>query len=180
MNNILCYYKYTEKEIKELLKSIVVVVDRREQENLHIMQSFHKMKVETFNKSLSFGDYSFYLPANLDLGIIRDLWFHNEIVIERKNSLEELSTNLAKNRTSFENELIRGKKCKFILLIEKGNYNDVIKGNYDTRFGKEAYWSSLMTFQARYNVNIQFIEKEIAGKYIYSTFYYHLRELLIN
>jgi len=174
------YYCYSDKEIKELLKSMVLIVDKREQANAHIVEGFKSIKVEVVNKSLNYGDYSFILPRNPELGITKDLYFNSHIVIERKNSLDELSQNLAQKRTQFENEFLRSNDCKTILMIENGSYKDVLEQNYQTKLSPASFFSSLMTFQNRYNVTITFIEKEFAYKYIYSTFYYYLREMLKN
>ena len=110
-------YKYTEKEVNMLLKSMRIVIDKREQCNMHIVEGLKSLKVEILNKSLKYGDYAFMLPENKDLGIMKDVFFCNDIVIERKNSLEELSGNIAQNRTQFENEFLRANKCKKILVI---------------------------------------------------------------
>ena len=64
----------------------------------HITSYFDKAKIPYKKKALQYGDYSFLIPKNEDLSIPRDLVFHNEIVIERKGSLEELSGNLTKER----------------------------------------------------------------------------------
>jgi len=41
--------------------------------------------------ALSFGDYLVMLPANPGAGIIRDLYFEGDIMIERKANLDELA-----------------------------------------------------------------------------------------
>jgi len=103
---------YTDKEIKELLKSLVILIDTREQENTNIIEFLERKKVSYKTKALNFGDYSFFLPENKELGIQRDLYFDREIVIERKGSLSELAGNLTKDRERFEKELIRKKRCQ--------------------------------------------------------------------
>lgn len=175
---LLDLYNYSEKEQKQLLKSIVMIVDKREQMNVHIVSGFEKMKVKYINKSLEWGDYSFYLPRNEELGINRDIFFNNKIAIERKNGLNELSNNISNERTRFENELIKSQKGKFILMIEDTSYKSILEGRYNTLLSSKAFFSSLMTFKARYNIEIDFIDREIVSKYIYSTFYYYLRELV--
>ena len=56
-------------------------------------------------KSLSYGDYSFYIPKNDSLSIPRDRYFDKKIIDERKGLLEELSGNLTKERDRLEKEL---------------------------------------------------------------------------
>ncbi len=110
-------YRFTDKELKELLKSITIIVDTREQANQHIIKYFEDRKIPYIVRKLDFGDYSCFLPSNPELGIMRDTYF--DCVIERKAHLEELSSNLTTDRTRLENEFIRGKDSRFILMIEK-------------------------------------------------------------
>lgn len=172
-------YNYSEKEKKEILKSMKIIVDTREKNNYHILEYWDNSKIEYIKKSLEFGDYSFFIPANIDLGIMKDIHFDKEIVIERKNSLDELCGNLGKNRQQFENELLRATKGrKFILMVEDATFQNLLRGNYRSLLSSKALFSSLMTFQNRYNVIITFMEKDCVYQYIYNTFYYYLRELL--
>jgi ERCC4-type nuclease len=52
-------YKYTKKERKELLKSLTVLIDTRENKTGHITQYFDKHGISYKTKKLNFGDYSF-------------------------------------------------------------------------------------------------------------------------
>ncbi len=172
---ILKNYKYTSDEIKRLVKSMIILVDTREQKNDHIITQLKNKAINYDNFKLDFGDYSFMLPANDSLGITRDIYFNKEIVIERKNSLEELSGNLSKDRNRFENELLR-KQGKFILLIENGSIDDIINGKYKTQMNNNAFLASLLTFQHRYNISIAYINKANTYKYICNMFAYYLKE----
>ena len=107
-------YKFTDSEIKELLDSIVILVDTKEKVNAHITGWFDKKKIPWKKKSLSKGDYSFYISANEALGIPKDLYFDKEIVVERKASLEEISGSLTQNRERFEHELSLAPKHKVL------------------------------------------------------------------
>ncbi|MSU01952.1 ERCC4 domain-containing protein [Tissierella pigra] len=110
-------YRYTEKELNELLKSITIVVDTRENANDHIIKYFDDKKIPHVSRKLDYGDYSCFLPANPELGIMRDTYF--DCVIERKAHLEEVSGNFTTDRTRIENEFIRAKDSRFIMMIEK-------------------------------------------------------------
>jgi len=171
--------KYTENESKELLKSIVVLVDTREQENSHIIDFLEKKKVKYKERKLEFGDYSFYLPANEQLGITRDIWFDKDIVVERKGSLSELAGNLA-GRDRFENELIRKQEAKMFLLVENGSWQNINSGMYQSDYKPVSFLATLYTFMARYGISVDFTTKELAGQFIYSTFHYYLREQILN
>jgi ERCC4-type nuclease len=171
-------FKYTDKQQKELLNSITILIDTREKENKHIIEHFDKKNIKYKSKALDKGDYSFFIPANPDLSIPRDLYFDGEITIERKASLEEISGNLTQQRDRFEKELSTF-KGNMILLIENANYYDICDGNYKTEYDKKSFLGSLHTFSHRYDLPIVFMpKKEYSGIYIYVTFYYYLRELL--
>ena len=170
-------FRYDDKEIKVLLSSMVILIDSREKEVLHIIEGFNSKKIKYEYVKLDFADYSFMIPANEQLGISRDIYFNNEISIERKNSLEELSGNLTRGRDQFENELIRS-KGKIVLLIENGSYLEIIYHSYKTQYNEKSYFASLMSFKARYNIDIQFIDSKFTWFLIYNKFYYYLRNYL--
>ena len=170
-------YKYSEKEISTLLKSLIILSDTRERENRHILQPLHEKGMEFLEIKLDAGDYSYMLPKNEKLGIVRDTYFDNDIVIERKASLEELSGNLTKDRTRFEAELIRC-KGKMILMIEGNSYTDIFYHSYKTKFNENAFFASLISYRAKYGIDIAFIDQVFSWKYIYATCYYHLKNYL--
>lgn len=132
-------YKYTEAEEKELLSSIVILVDTKEKVNNHITDYFDAHGIPYKKKALQNGDYSFYVPKNEKLSIMRDTYFNDEIFIERKANLEELSANLSAERARFEKEMATAKAKKKYLLIENAGYEDVVNGNYDTQYNKKSY-----------------------------------------
>ena len=171
-------YHYTDSELKKLLKSITVLVDTREQKNNHILKYFDSKDISYKTKKLEYGDYSFYLPKNINLCINRDMYFNNDISIERKANLEELSNCFTHDRSRFEAELIRSYKSKLILLIEDSKYQDIINNNYKTNYNNKSFLASLMAFKFRYNLDITFISNKYSGNYIYYNFYYYLREHL--
>ena len=173
---MLTKYRYTDTEIKELLQTIVIIVDTREQANEHILNYFDSKKVQHISRKLEYGDYSAYLPRNEKYGIMRNI--HFDISIERKNSVDELASTI-KERTRFENELIRSQKSRFQLVVEDAaGYKKIIYGEYRSKYDAKALLASLKAFEARYNFNTVFIQKELLGNYIYHEFYYMIREYL--
>jgi len=170
-------FKYTDREIKEILKSMVVLVDTREQENSHIIDYFNKRGILFKNHKLYYGDYSCMIPKSEEHGISRDIYFDNTLVIERKGSLEELSGNFTKDRNRIEEEFTRA-KGKVNLMIEGAVYEDIIKHNYNTQYDPKSFIATLKAFEARYGINISFISKLASGNFIYHTLYYHIREYL--
>jgi len=171
-------YRYTDAEKKKLLKSLTVIVDSREKENQHITGYLDRKGVPHITTALAFGDYSYMLPACPECGISRDTFFTSAVAVERKASLEELSGNLAQGRPQFENEFLRAGACDVTLLIENGSYSDIIGHKYRTELTETAFLASLLAWETRYSIRTVFIPSEHAGQYIYSRFYYHLREFL--
>lgn len=170
--------KFQAAEIKKLLKNMVILVDSREKNNKHILDYFTKNYINYRIEKLDYGDYSFMFPVT---ATGTNIYFHREICIERKANLEELSNNLAQGRERFESEFLRAGNngCKVYLMVEdtKG-YTGIIEHQYSTKLRPTAYMASLKAFEARFNTNVQFINKDYAGYYIYVTFCYFAREAL--
>ena len=171
-------YKFSLEEIKKLIKNIVILVDSREKKNAHILDYFEKNRIAYTISKLEYGDYSFMLPAAISG---KDIYFHKDIAIERKATLEELSGNLAQERECFEKEFLKARNdsCKMYLMVENvGGYSSIIGHDYKTEFKPTAYMASLKTFEHRFQANVQFIDKQYSGYYIVSTFQYFAREAL--
>ncbi len=171
-------YKFSVEEIKKLTKSMVILVDSREKKNTHILDYFRKQKISFQTEKLEYGDYSFMIPA---AAAGEDIFFHRDCVVERKASLEELSGNLTGERERFEKEFLKAGNdgCKVYLMIEApGGYSDIIGHKYRTEFTPAAYMASLKTWESRFGCNVQFIDSQYSGYFIYSTFSYFCREVL--
>lgn len=172
-------YRYTATEQKKLLKSLKVLIDTREQKNQHITSYLDKKKIGYKSKKLDFGDYSFMLPADEELGIMRDIYFNEELAVERKGTLTELSNNFTHDRTQFENELIRSGDSKMILMIENAQgYKDIINHEYRTKYKPKSFIGTLHSFKHRYNLDVVFVDHSYSGNFIYYSFYYWLRNYL--
>lgn len=171
--------KYTDKELEQLLKSMVILIDSREKVNDHITNWFDKKNVLYSRITLPSFDYSFMLPKNEELGIIHDQLFYNDCSIERKNSLEELSGNFSQGRVAFNDEFSRTRCKRKHLLIENGSYHDIVTGNYNTKYNSKSYLGSLHSFETKYDLHVRFMpDREDSATYILATFQYYLRFLL--
>lgn len=173
-------YKYTEAELKKLLKSLVVLYDTREHDgkNDHILKWFDDNGIKYKKMKLKAGDYAFYLPANEDLGILRDHYYENQICIERKANIDELIGNFSTDRNRIEDEFLRY-QGNMTLLVEDGSYSDIRNGNYRSKYNSKSAIGTLHSFSVKYNVPFVFINKEDSGCYIYCSFYYYLRSTII-
>ena len=173
-------YHFTDTEVKKLLDSMVVLIDTRENVNGHITEYLSKKKIPYEVRKLDSADYSCMIPKNEELGICRDIYFTDSILVERKASLDELAGNLTKDRTRFESELLRAKGANIALMIENATYADLVMGRYRSEYNAKSFVATLATYSARYGLDVNFVPKELAGNWIYHRLYYAVREELLH
>lgn len=171
--------------IDKLMKQMVILVDTAEQENKHIIEYFDKHKITWIKKSLEFGDYSCMLKKNDELGLPCNVTLENIVVVERKNSLSELSSNLKSGRERFHNEFIDTIRvgCKTIhLVIEKGSWKDIHDSNYRKPDGayvdEKQFYNSLLSFSNRYNIKVDFVPAELIALHIVRIMQMQLKNIL--
>lgn len=172
-----------KKNIANLLAGMTILIDTREQEYRHITKYFESRKIPYRRHQLKVGDYSFMIEKSHS-GWSEDIYFFDQICIERKNNIEELSQCLCQNRKRFINEFKRA-NGKIILLVENGCFSDIIYHRYNTQFNPKAFVGSLDTLQAEYDTHIEYVrdEKE-SGLVIYHKLYYwwrvFIKKYLVN
>jgi ERCC4-type nuclease len=171
--------KYTKKQIDQILDSLTIIVDSREKVNSHIIMWLKHNKINYIEAKLDFGDYSYFIPKNLELDIEEDIMFNDTISVERKRNLEEVAGNITADRKRFKREFERG-QGKMILMIEDSTYKDLSNGNYKSKVSKESFRGTLFKWSDKYGIPFTFIDSEKSGEYIYYTFYYHLKNILSN
>ena len=162
-------YYYTPNEYKELLTHLCIVGTSNEQKNDHISNFFEKKGVQFETRALKTGDYCFKITKCEELGFNVDTYFTDELFIERKNSLEELSSSI--NNESFHYELKRSQLIEHkYLLVEVGSngWKDILTHNYDTKYNEKSFWATLHTFEVKYNLKIHFVDKKDMGLVIYT------------
>lgn len=140
-------------------------------------------------KGLKTGDFTIcvQLPNNCQIN------FQDKIVVERKKDLNELCCNLfdkkdSEGLTRFERELKRSKEqgIKVILLVEIDNMHSKIMSSKHFRYDKaskvspKSFNSILRSLQARYDISIEYCEKNQSARLIHDILYYHVREYLKN
>ena len=175
-------YKYTDSEIDKLLKSMVYLYDTREHDgkNKHILDTWDQMGIKYKKKKLDYGDYSFIVPADPELGIMRDMDFSNKIIVERKASLDEFAGNCVKERERIKKEFALAPHTK-VLLIEGGSYSDMLNGNYRSEYSSKSYWATLHSLWHQYNIPFVFMPNQQESAYfIRGYFQYWLRNFLKN
>lgn len=158
---------FTANEYKELLKRMCVVGTTNEKKNEHIVDFFKSKDILFESRSLKTGDYCFKLVGGFD-GKSADIYFTDEIFIERKNSLSELAASI--NNEAFHYELKRAQNIphKFLIIEEDYGISDVLDPNkYRSEYNERAFWSTLHTFETKYDLHINFCKNPIwAWKYI--------------
>ena len=170
------HYRYSDAELKAILDTLVIIVDTREQKNQHVLDYFRKKNVTFKIRTMKTCDYSAMIPANPELGLTRDVYL--AAGLERKNGVDELVESI-KDRTRFENELIRASRNPFVLIVEDlEGYQKILNGMYRSKYDPKALLGSLKTFEVRYNFSTVFIASNTTGNYIYHHFLYMARELL--
>ncbi|OOM75128.1 hypothetical protein CLPUN_35650 [Clostridium puniceum] len=203
-------YRFTKTEVDKLLKNIVILVDTREQENFHITSWFAKNKIKFKVQKLDYGDYSAMLPAGTFKGQLRDIYFTDEIIIERKFCIDELAMNLKDKKTNIneikqeiidllgvkylekvlKSDYIRIKhelanlnryNIKFLIFIEDENFIENIWGkNYRADYAPSTLNSRIEGLQAEANTAIVPIAKKYMGVKIHGRVYYEVRNILVH
>lgn len=161
------------------MKNIIILVDSREKSNKHLLDYWDKHGIKYEITALPAGDYSFALDAIPELDFPHKTWYYNDIVIERKNSLEELSGCFSQTRERFNDEWSRCHARRKYLLIEDGTYKDLIAGNYKTKYNSKSFLGSLHSFNAKYDLEIVFMpDKNQSPIFILATLQYYMRYLI--
>lgn len=165
--------RWTEKELADAMKDLVIVCDSREQINDHVLTAFDKAGVKHTTRKLNTGDYS------ATIGVLS---MENDIVVERKHNLDEICGNFTAERERFEREFLRAKAhgTKVILIIENTTWSDVFLGNYRSKLSPKSLIGSLLSWMVRYNITILFCKPEETGKIISGIMFYAAKELLVN
>ncbi|WP_144561662.1 ERCC4 domain-containing protein [Bacillus mycoides] len=173
-----CHYKYTDKEINAILKTLTIVMDTREKASAHITDYLNQKGVPLKIQKLNHGDYSCMVPKNEELGIFRDIYLNS--FIERKNGIDEITGNLQRDtQQAFINELIRAQDSKFVLFVEEPDFDErIAKGMYRSKYDPKALKGRLESLKAKYNFEIVPMSKNMIGHNIYHRFYYQAKHYL--
>jgi ERCC4-type nuclease len=166
----------TPKEMERVLDSIFLIVDTREQPTEEYHKRLSKVGMPHRREKLDYGDYSCgYLTQEGSEVILKD-----EIVIERKMSLDEICGNFTKGRERFSKEFDKAIKngAKVHLIVENGSYEKVIAGKYRSRLNSNSLLASFLAFADRYDISIHFCKAETTPLLINKIFYHHVRNKL--
>ncbi|MGL4107240.1 ERCC4 domain-containing protein [Clostridium sp. LP20] len=203
-------YRFTDKELKEILDKLVILVDTREQANFHVTDWLDKHKKKYKTQTLKYGDYSCYLPNGSFKGQERDIYFTNDIAIERKFCIDELAMNLKDNKTNInevKKEIVELFGEKYLEKVLKTDYNrlkmeltamnkydieffifledkdfdsNIASGNYRSQYDKFKLYARLKALEREFCTIIRPISKAVIGREIYYTLHYGVRNVLKN
>lgn len=152
-----------------------LLIDTREKSKAiqGILKSIDRAGVEYERTKLLFGDY-------MD-------WNRPEVVIDRKQSIQELAQNCTRDHVRFRAELDRAKKAgaKLVILVEQNRYKDGDEWRTVEDITDLMYWTSphttirgekvyrvLRGWMAKYNIDVQFCDKRNTGKRILEIIYH--------
>jgi len=164
----------TDAQISKILQDLTIICDTREQKNKHILDYLTKNKVKYIVEKLETADYSFYLPnyPHLELDL--------SILVERKNSWDEIIGNFTKRRKQFIAEFERLDDEEMHVVIETATWRKLFAQSYRSKVAYQSILASTLTFSTRYDAKFWFVQPQDSGELIYSLIYYGLREKLKN
>lgn len=154
--------------------SKLLLVDTREKPKAieGILRTFDAASVPYERTKLLFGDYMDYNRP--------------DIVIDRKQTIQELAKNVTVERSRFVSELNRAKLAgaRLVILVEQNRYKDRDKWIHvedisdlmlwsckHTSIRGEAVYRRLSGLEYNYNIDVKFCDKRSTGKEILKIIY---------
>lgn len=168
----------TPSEMEHILNNnITLIYDTREHQTKTLFKRLEATGFKCRREGLKFGDYTVEYKVG---GKTYNL--QNEIVVERKMSLDEICINFTKGRSRFEREFEKAitAGAKVHLIIENGSHEKILKGDYRSRLNSNSLYSSLLAFCDRYNITYHFCTPETTPILMRKLFYHHIRNKLME
>ena len=169
----------THFEEMQILESMEILVDTREQSTSKAIQRYNSFGVPYSRATLAYGDYT----ANFELlggGELYDIskTVHPKCIIERKMSLDELAQCFTHSRDRFEREFKKAvaNDCFIHLICEDGSYEKIEGHKYNSKFPPKAFLASLSAWQRRYDIHFHFCSSLESGHLIKEFLYRDMKE----
>ena len=169
----------THFEEMQILESMEILVDTREQSTSKAIQRYNSFGVPYSRATLAYGDYT----ANFELlggGELYDIskTVHPKCIIERKMSLDELAQCFTHSRDRFEREFKKAvaNDCFIHLICENGSYEKIEGHKYNSKFPPKAFIASLSAWQRRYDIHFHFCSSLESGHLIKEFLYRDMKE----
>ena len=173
-------YKFSDKEIADIVNNAVILIDTKEKDNFQTRlfnEYCANCLIKTKKMKLPVGDYGIMIPANQELGIIRDVYL--PFVVERKANLDELCVNFSSNDILNEFAKAKNDGFKVHVVVESNDYNDLVTGNYRSQFKSTTLEANMWSVQAKYDVHFSFIKDiNMAPRFIINYLFSNLKSEL--
>ena len=168
----------TPKEMENILNTIFLLVDTREQPTERYYKRLDAVGFPYRRQKLDFGDYSCGYLAQDGSEVLLD----KELVIERKMNLDEICGNFTKGRDRFAREFERAAKngAKVHLIVENGNYEKILNGKYRSKLNSNSLLASFLAFADRYDISVHFCKSDTTPVLMNKIFYHHVRNKLMK
>lgn len=167
-------------EQKEVLKSLEILVDTREQDTDRSKKRYQSFGVPYKKAILDYGDYTY--NAELPGGKLYDIskTISPVCVVERKMNLDELAGCFTKSRQRFQKEFERAADngSRIYLICENANWENLLNGKYRSKLNPNAFAASTAAWMIRYNMNVIFCKEETSGRLIKEILFRDLKERL--
>lgn len=137
---------------------MLIVYDRREKKNAHILKYFEKHGIEYRDGTIKTGDY-----MNTDIPHLR---------VERKGGLQELSMNLFAKRKQFWDEARRAhdEGLRMVILCEEPHIRTFAEiAGWKNKYGKvtgRQLQDAIYRLEMAYSIPLLFCDKRSAGRRI--------------
>lgn len=168
-------------EQRQVLDSMVVLVDNREQPTKRAEERYKLFGSPYERATLSYGDYTYNatLPSGKPL-FDTSKTIEPLIAVERKESLDELAQCFTRGRDRFQREFERAtaNKAQIFLLVENASWENLLNGKYRSRFNAKAFEASVLAWSIRYGLQLIFCKEESSGILIHDILYRDLKERL--
>lgn len=175
-------FKFTDSEVKKIMKEMIVIIDTREKANDHVKVWFEAKKKKYKVQKIDQGDYSCYIPKGVIKGIDRDIYFDKAIVVERKANIDEIASNFSSSdypRISKEFAILKSNNTKCRLFVEDTLFHKHLRnGTFRSEYDPKTLHARLKGFEAEFGITIEAVGKEYMGSEIYNTLYYYVRDYL--
>lgn len=173
----------TPIEVEQVLDSMIVLHDSREQQTDQARRRYQSFGVPTKKATLDFGDYTYNVQL-LDGDPLYDISKRviPRCAVERKMNLDELAMCFTRERKRFAAEMQRATEhgARIYLLVEDATWENLLNGKYRSRFGAKAFAGSLAAWTVRYNLVPIFCKAESSGTIIREILFRDLKERLNN
>lgn len=168
--------KYSNFEIDNMLDSMVILIDTREQDTKALQERITAMTCHIERVKLDYGDYT--VKTILPTGEV--LCLANKVAIERKMNLDELCLCFTKGRERFEREFKRAQadNARIYLLIENSNWEKAFNGKYRSQLKPKSLIASMLAWTARYTMIPQYCGPSTTGVLIAYILRYELKVFL--